>query len=365
MIENKEILKAELASLLSFDLDDINDVFEPLMEFDSEDDLLEYISALLGEVTEQGKSFAKNFMRFQQGLDVIVTAEDLDGTKKGQSDKSSKSSDGTVAASSLLPPVEDRRNGIYDSKKHTTMPKSPLEEKKMTSSFRKDTNVTYNNEQRHGTSRDKNGKEPAPIHNRREEVRLTEQNKPETLKPTAFKKERKDNNAKTNIIKSVAKLKISDSKRTTKPAKEVRPKIAPPTKPPPPTTPQKGKAKFVCGCFGTVHKPLTNCLHCGRISCEKEGYDYCPFCSFLIEQVKVVPILGEEFDKAVMHKERLLQFDRENASRTIVYDDQADYFQNSHCTWLTEDERKDALSKEEKRRKDLHTIKKHVLNIQF
>ena len=74
---------------------------------------------------------------------------------------------------------------------------------------------------------------------------------------------------------------------------------------------------------------------------------------------------GKNFDKATLHKERLLKFDRESTKRTQIYDDQADYFQNSSSTWLTADEQQDAQLKEESRRIDLHTIKKHTLNIQF
>lgn len=50
--------------------------------------------------------------------------------------------------------------------------------------------------------------------------------------------------------------------------------------------PTRGKATVVCGCFGTKHKVLTNCLYCGRISCIEEGYDFCPFCGYLIEEIK-------------------------------------------------------------------------------
>jgi hypothetical protein len=50
--------------------------------------------------------------------------------------------------------------------------------------------------------------------------------------------------------------------------------------------PPKGKAKIICGCFGTKHKPLTNCLYCGRISCVKEGYDFCGFCGYLMEEIR-------------------------------------------------------------------------------
>lgn len=72
--------------------------------------------------------------------------------------------------------------------------------------------------------------------------------------------------------------------------------------------PSRGKAKIVCGCFGTKHKPLTNCLYCGRISCAAEGYDYCPFCGLMVETV----IDGID-TKAWIQKERLLRFDREFA----------------------------------------------------
>lgn len=52
--------------------------------------------------------------------------------------------------------------------------------------------------------------------------------------------------------------------------------------------------------------------------------------------------------KAWEHKERLLRFDREFARRTVVLDDQADYFTSNHQTWLTAEERADAEEKEAK-----------------
>ena len=130
-----------------------------------------------------------------------------------------------------------------------------------------------------------------------------------------------------------------------------------PENPPQKSHPPKGKASVVCGCFGSMHKPLTNCLYCGRISCELEGYDYCPFCGILVEQVKgngegyVVFIdcclLLDAFAHSLValeytrseaweHKERLLRFDRDFARRTVVLDDQADFFTTN---WLTEEER--------------------------
>lgn len=52
--------------------------------------------------------------------------------------------------------------------------------------------------------------------------------------------------------------------------------------------PQRGqRTNPVCGCFGTKHEPLTNCLLCGRISCAIENYDFCPFCSYLLEEIRM------------------------------------------------------------------------------
>lgn len=50
--------------------------------------------------------------------------------------------------------------------------------------------------------------------------------------------------------------------------------------------PITGKAPYECGCFGMKHKALANCLYCGRISCEKEGYNFCPFCGHFVELVQ-------------------------------------------------------------------------------
>lgn len=68
---------------------------------------------------------------------------------------------------------------------------------------------------------------------------------------------------------------------------------------------------------------------------------------------------------SLLHKERLLKFDREFTQRTKIYDDQADYFSNSTSMWLTEDEQMNALEKDEARRKEMHERKKQVLDIAF
>jgi len=119
--------------------------------------------------------------------------------------------------------------------------------------------------------------------------------------------------------------------------------------------PTSGKAKLVCGCFGKKHKPLTNCLYCGRISCELEGYHYCPFCTYMVEP----GIEGD--DKASIQKNRLLRFDREFARRTQIIDDQSDFQMPS--TWMSEDERKEAEENQQKQLESLKRPKQTLLNL--
>ena len=132
--------------------------------------------------------------------------------------------------------------------------------------------------------------------------------------------------------------------------------------------PQKGKpVNKICGCYGNKHKPLTNCLHCGRISCEVEEFDYCHFCGYLIQDFSSATEISDRennIDSAIKHKERLLEFDRTSASRTHVHDDQEDYFVTSNNMWATSEEQDDARDMEEKRRQKLHTRQKQTLDLE-
>jgi len=343
MKDNDKILKTQLASLLSFDLEDVGDVFEPLLDFDSEEDLLEYMCALLGDETEEIRVFAKNIIRFQQGQDLLASDEGNDGGKNVE--KSIVSNPPKSFATEKSLPSETPNK----SKKQREAMKIEQEKKEK--------------KQHENTQRKKD-----------EEKRqqwLERQNKEQQEAMQEFKRKHEEEKVNLELAKSVAKMSVTEDiqEQSQKgPSEQEKIAVKPPPKKPEPLKeklPAKGKAKVICGCFGMTHKALTNCLHCGRISCRKEGYGYCPHCSHLIEKVNVTSIPGEEFDKAMLHKERLLKFDRESTKRTVVFDDQADYFQNSTSTWLTENEQHEARSKEEQRRKDLHTIKKHVLQIQF
>ena len=68
-------------------------------------------------------------------------------------------------------------------------------------------------------------------------------------------------------------------------------------------------------------------------------------------------------DPAWRHKERLLQFDREFASRTIVLDDMANYESDQVAAWLTPEQQAEAAQKEQERQDQLHKRKNMQLNI--
>ncbi|XP_045150891.1 activating signal cointegrator 1 [Echinops telfairi] len=134
-----------------------------------------------------------------------------------------------------------------------------------------------------------------------------------------------------------------------------------------------------CDCLGQKHKLINNCLICGRIVCEQEGSGPCLFCGsltyFLISfcvvmkgallaqsdwmensgKVDLSPkdlLLYQEsqiksgLEKAVKHKEKLLEFDRNSVRRTQVIDDESDYFASDSNQWLSKLER-EALQKRE------------------
>ncbi len=122
--------------------------------------------------------------------------------------------------------------------------------------------------------------------------------------------------------------------------------------------PPKGKPQKICGCYGNKHDPLANCLHCGRISCVYEGYDYCAFCENLI-----VPGNANANDSAQAHKNRLLEFDRTTAERTRIHDDQEDYFVTGTSMWSTVEEQESAKELEEERTRRLHARGNQVLEL--
>ncbi len=125
-----------------------------------------------------------------------------------------------------------------------------------------------------------------------------------------------------------------------------------------------GSSRKECGCYGTIHECLTNCLDCGRIACVEEGYGECFFCRKLVLDEEEEDRKNNTMRDMAIEKEQWLQRDKEFAKRTVVLDD--DQVVDSY-TWVVDNtERLQLQTKEEQRRKDMHTAKKDIkMNIKF
>lgn len=322
----RKSLESRLVNLWGFDDDTVGDFLEHLLiiSIESEDDLLDYVAQLLGSRDDGVKDFVKDVNRFQKGLPI-------------------KAQEKETAEPAAVPAKNGRSHQ-----------KSGLPEKN-------------------------NATKPATMS--------------KTVSPAKVEK------SVAAVTSSIEKKTSAEEKVEASAEKDAPPKDAPPKESqvaPPPRKkyglPPKGKAKRVCGCFGTLHKPYTNCLYCGRISCTEEGYDYCAYCGYLVEEVKWDPneepnryvkqqcgLFAEDAfprhslrfwllsskAKAWQHKERLLRYDRESAKRTVVLDDQADYYNNQNSNWLSEEEQVNAELQDDEQRSNLHQRKKQVLNIAF
>ncbi len=101
---------------------------------------------------------------------------------------------------------------------------------------------------------------------------------------------------------------------------------------------------------------IGNCLSCGRIVCDAEDYGDCLSCGAGKESIHWLDVsaTSEDVHQAVQHKDRLVQYDREGARRTKIYDDSTDWFAEGSDIWKGKAEREEALRKarefEEKKR---------------
>eukprot|EP00586_Coscinodiscus_wailesii_P010348 CAMPEP_0172498388 /NCGR_PEP_ID=MMETSP1066-20121228/113217_1 /TAXON_ID=671091 /ORGANISM="Coscinodiscus wailesii, Strain CCMP2513" /LENGTH=342 /DNA_ID=CAMNT_0013271649 /DNA_START=73 /DNA_END=1101 /DNA_ORIENTATION=+ len=334
-IIDRSLLEARLASLIGFD--DISDIFDHLTSIDNPKDLHEYLTQLLGRNDGPVGRFCKNVEQWKKG-EPLQNSDDATEEKKDDERKvveidysvgATKGKTANRTGASSRPrkqkpsrggrgggrPVKDVRGGNKRVNNRTADRREPAK----TNNVAKPAAVSRIPQENNGSLRKKS---PPPLP------------------------------AKSSVVAKIESTPTSEASA----AVVVK-------DPPKPLIPQRGKAKIICNCFGTRHGALTNCLTCGRIQCRSEGYGYCPFCGYLIEAVSSSG--SATMDKAMKHKERLLQFDRESAQRTVVYDDQEDYFSNSKSRWLTEEEQGVANEKERLRREELLGRKKHILNIAF
>ena len=160
-----------------------------------------------------------------------------------------------------------------------------------------------------------------------------------------------------------------------------------------------GVASRRCNCVATRHPPLEaapNCINCGKVICIKEGPGPCTFCGNpLLTPAEVQDMIKElraergrekqaadreahkradiaaparpftrvrgvddlsvaEAMAALQHRDKLLAFQAQNAKRTVVRDEAADFDANlAGSMWATPEERALALKKQQKLLRDM------------
>ncbi|TVU09521.1 hypothetical protein EJB05_43001 [Eragrostis curvula] len=110
-----------------------------------------------------------------------------------------------------------------------------------------------------------------------------------------------------------------------------------------------------CSCQARQHNLVSNCLSCGKIVCEQEGEGPCSFCGALVLKegstyagLSDVGIpLSESEAAAEAYAKRLVDYDRNSAARTKVYDDQSDYYEMDGNSWLSSKEKSNLKKQQE------------------
>ncbi|CAN1262692.1 Activating signal cointegrator 1 [Linum perenne] len=132
---------------------------------------------------------------------------------------------------------------------------------------------------------------------------------------------------------------------------------------------QQGKP---CSCQARRHKLVSNCLSCGKIVCEQEGEGPCLFCGALVLKEGssyaglegiTAPVSDAEA-AAEAYAKRLVDYDRDAASRTTVIDDQSDYYEIEGNSWLSKEE-KELLTKKQEEIEAAERAKRNKVVVTF
>lgn len=139
--------------------------------------------------------------------------------------------------------------------------------------------------------------------------------------------------------------------------------------------------RYSCDCLAQKHRLINNCTACGRIVCEQEGSGPCLFCGNLVctkEEQDILlrdsnksqklrkKLLGgaetnlkmdllphqemrlkDGLERAMQHRDKLLEYDKTSVRRTHVIDDESDYFSTDSNQWLSQAERETLRKKEQ------------------
>lgn len=106
----------------------------------------------------------------------------------------------------------------------------------------------------------------------------------------------------------------------------------------------------ICYCQCTRHKLVNNCVNCGKIVCEQEGEGPCLFCGAWVDRETMYDVGDDnmnEYEVALQHRDRLIEFDVNAAQRLGVLDAQSDWFDLANNTWLNKEQRQYAKQMQE------------------
>jgi len=329
---DKRVLEQRLADLIGFE--ELSDLFEHALSFNSPQDLLEYMGSLLGQSGENVRLFCSDLQRFKKGEPI---------SKPNLQKENPEPRRAPLDYSGIL------SSGKKDKKTRNVRNKTSVNAYANTGNEKSGKSGKLS--KREQLQRKNAAKKKTTVLNSKNMTKVTNQMSSMNIHNPS------NSSTVSTTTTSTAKTQITINTPHSKPSQIKEESI-------PPITPiARGTANVNCGCFGTIYEPLINCLNCGRIICKKEGYGFCPSCGY-----EVAPPNSQQrsvSSKSQRHKDRLLKFDREFTERTKIYDDQADYFTNSSSVWLTQDQQEEAKEMEKERRTKLHERKKQVLTIDF
>lgn len=112
----------------------------------------------------------------------------------------------------------------------------------------------------------------------------------------------------------------------------------------------------ICYCQTTIHKLVSNCVNCGKVVCEQEGEGPCLFCGAWVDREEYYDVGDHyvQYEKALEHRNKLIDYDINAAKRLGVVDERTDWYELSSNTWLNKDQRQYATHQLEiqKRKED-------------
>ena len=238
--ESRRSLEILLGKLLGFEEGEAVDLLEHLFTIDSDDDLSEYLVQLLGGQSPEMVDFVHNMSRYRMGESVATASE-----HQGDDDQKESSKNVADFSSSQDSAALDSFRAIATGENTRTSKKN---------AGRKNAKQRQGNKSRVPPPKNVNTQKNPPPQNFPSAQNPSNSSSSSSSQNPTPRQQSKEQQEKNGVVEK--------------------------------SHPVRGKAKVVCGCFGTKYKALTNCLYCGRIICEAEGYDvcFCPFCGFKVEE---------------------------------------------------------------------------------